>query len=352
MPLPTDAIHTDVQRPCKRVWVISDGIPGHFNQSKGILLALEHLYAVEVDWLELKLKSGSFRRILRFLLNRFSISLTLFPFFYKGELPASTPDIIVGAGGRSSFAVAWLGQYFKAKNIFSGSLRGLKASLFSAVLILEQSEEPTVITMPVAPMPISQQRLNTAAQQWREQHNDTAHELWTILIGGSGAGADYQASDWLELGQQMNALAAQHNIRWLVSTSRRTGGAAEQQLRKGLDAGFIAGAVWWSDKPEPVTAAFLGLGKLVFCTVDSMSMLMESVSAMRPLIALAPEHFLPDSRYQDALDRMAGQKLMILSQINAMQAAILNTNHLLQLEVEPSVDLARKLSGHLQISSK
>ena len=53
----------------KVVWVISDGVAGHYNQSKGCVLALEQLFDVQVEWVELKLRFGLLRKGLRYLLN-------------------------------------------------------------------------------------------------------------------------------------------------------------------------------------------------------------------------------------------------------------------------------------------
>jgi hypothetical protein len=53
----------------KTVWVVSDGVPGHFNQSKGVLFALERDFELEVHWIELTLKHKLYRRPLTWLLN-------------------------------------------------------------------------------------------------------------------------------------------------------------------------------------------------------------------------------------------------------------------------------------------
>lgn len=337
-----------VQKPHKVVWVISDGIPGHFNQSKGILLALEQLYALQVEWISVKLKSGAYRRILSALLNRFNLSLTLFPVFYKATLPVGqTPDIVIGAGGRTSFAVAWLGQCFKAKNIFSGSLRGLKSSLFSAVLILEHSEQPEVITMPVSPMPVNQQRLQQAAQTWRDANLHAELPLWAILIGGDGAGAVYQDTDWQDLAQQLNMLAETYQIRWLVSTSRRTGAHAEQVLQRFINPTYIADAIWWSNEPRPVMATYLGLAQRIVCTADSMSMIMESISAMRPVFVIQPQQYQPDQQYANAIQQLVDSHLIYAERLANFGQKMNHCAQLKTLELEPSLWLASKLKERL-----
>lgn len=340
-------------KPEKVVWVISDGIPGHFNQSKGILLALEHLYSIKVQWIELQLKSGIYRRVLSGLLNWMQPSITLLSLFYRGQLPANKPDLIVGAGGKSMFAVAWLGQAFAAKTIFAGSLRQLKPALFDAVLILEPSSQLPFISVQTAPMPISQSLLKQAAKTWQaEQHRHGQSQpkkpLWAMLIGGDGAGARYQQNDWQTLAMHMNALAAQHDILWLVTTSRRSGKSAEQILKQTLKPELLADAVWWSEAQRPVTSSYLGLSEKIFCSVDSMSMIMESVSAMRPVIAVTPQHFLPDQHFQSALDRLQQQKLILQLPIGQLDHHLIELMQLQPLTQEPSLNLAAQLQPRLQ----
>lgn len=335
-------------KPVKIVWVISDGIPGHFNQSKGVLLALEQLYILKVEWVELRLKSGIYRRILSWLLNHTKPSIGLLSFFYRGQLPSGKPDLVIGAGGKSMFAVAWLGQNFAAKTIFAGSLRQLKPELFHAVLILEPSMQAPFISLQTSPMPISQSVLKQAAEVWLAQHVKPEKPLWAMLVGGDGAGATYQSTDWQTLAVQMNALAAQHHIQWLLTTSRRTGASAEQILRQSLNPEFLADAVWWSEAPHPVTSSYLGLSEVVWCTVDSMSMMMESVSALRPVVAVTPQHFAPDKNFQQAINRLQQQKLVLQCSISVLQQS---GSHILQLKPlhqEPFKKLANKLHDVLE----
>lgn len=371
-----------LKQPVKIVWVISDGIPGHFNQSKGILLALQQLalqqqHQLQVEWVELRLRSGLYRRLLGWLLNHSRtnlsvLSLSLLPLFYRGQLPTGQPDMVVGAGGKSAFAVAWLGQFFQAQTIFAGSLRQLKASLFDAILILEPDAPPPFISLQTSPMPINQELLTQAAEQWRTEQRQVsqtqaaqsastqslsnqplattqslAKPLWAILIGGDGAGAVYQDSDWHTLALQLNAIAQQQSIQWLLTTSRRTGAAAEAILKQHINSDVLADAVWWSVQPRAVTSAYLGLSELVMCTVDSMSMMMESVSALRPVVSLIPQQFKPDAHFQAAIDRLQQQKLVQQQPIQTLDQSVKLFLQLQPLTQEPSLKLADALQKRL-----
>ncbi|RYZ54666.1 MAG: nucleoside-diphosphate sugar epimerase [Sphingobacteriales bacterium] len=264
---------------------------------------------------------------------------------------------------RLSPYIAWgclsIRQVFQAQTIFAGSLRKLKAELFDAILVLEPDLASPFISLQTSPMPINQTLLQQAAEHWQAAHHIPPKPLWTILIGGAGAGAVYQDSDWQTLAEQLNTLAEKHSIQWLLTTSRRTGSRAEQILRQHLKTEVLADAVWWSlQQPAvtptvthpvtySVTLAYLALSDMVFCTVDSMSMMMESISAMRPVISLIPEQFKPDANFQAAIDRLQQQKLVVQIKIDGLAQQSEQFMQLQPLSQEPCLKLADMLQKRL-----
>lgn len=332
---------SNINKPKKIVWVISDGVPGHFNQSKGVLFALKYLFDLDIQWVELKLNKKFLRRPLSWLLNFKIPNLDyLYSFYHGDKLPNNSPDIVVGAGGNTAYAVVWISTALHAKNIFCGSLRHLNAELFDAILVLESDLPQPFIQLDVSPMPIDQQVLKEKAEQWRQERPLVSQVLWTMLIGGDGAGTIYQDSDWKILAEQMNALAQQFNIRWLVSTSRRTGENAEKILKEHLNPEITVDAVWWSETPRQILHAFLGLSERVYCSADSMSMIMESVSAMRPVVVYYPEKFKPDQRFDHVLNNLECKKLIYQLSILNLTEINLTKNSWKPLYDEPSVHLA------------
>lgn len=340
----------DQQNTKKTIWVISDGVPGHFNQSKGVLFALERDFELDVHWIELTLKHKFYRRPLTWLLNFKIPKAEKIHQFYQGDaLPNSRPNIVIGAGGNSAYAIVWLSKALGAKNIFCGSLRQLKAELFDAILVLEPNLPKPFISLPVSPMPLSQATLAQHGNLWKSEHPHVEQPVWTMLIGGDGAGAQYQQQDWVQLAKQMNLLARQHRIKWLLSTSRRTGQQAEKILQQYLNFECIADVVWWSEQPRSVLHQFLAVSTRVFCSADSMSMMMESVTAMRPVVAYLPEHWQPDEKFQNVLQRLSQQQLLQVISIAQLNSAF-KVEQQQTLAIEPSEMLAGQLHQHLFVS--
>lgn len=290
------------------VWVLSDGKAGHFNQSRGVLRALEQLGPIQVHWVEVKLRTGLWRPLFKFWQNRHQgrLPLAWLHWAYRGlgACPAARPDLIVATGGKLLHALIALGRHYGAKTVFVGTLHGLQPALLDAVVVLETHPEPQYVTVPLAPMAVDEASLQQAAQDWQQAHPEVRGRLWAMLIGGDGAGAQYHAADWQRLAAWMNDTAARQGIRWLLTTSRRTGPAAEQLLQQHLQPQALADAVWWGSHPRPVMAAFLGRAELVCCGVDSLSMITEAVTAQRPVLLVQPVQFAPEARYAEALQRL------------------------------------------------
>ena len=158
-----------------------------------------------------------------------------------------------------------ISRAYQAKNIFCGSLRHLKAELFDAILVLEPDMPAPFISLKVSPVALDQTVLQQQAEQWRKEHPDVEHKLWSMLIGGDGAGAEYTDEDWINLAKQMNLVARQQGIKWLLSTSRRTGAAAEKLLQQYLNFEYIADVVWWSEVPRTVLHQFIAVSDRVYC---------------------------------------------------------------------------------------
>ncbi len=290
-----------------RVWRLSDGQPGHDSRSLGILRALGEVMDLDVRTLRLNLRFGLARNLLRARLNHFGAprSLATLPLFYRMDaLPAGGCDLVVSAGGKTSFANAWIAAAAGAKNLFAGTLRRLQPRHFSLVMTLEPVPGATNnLVVPLLPTTIEPRAVARAGEALRQRLGDPDQRYWLLLAGGPGAGYRYHSRDWQRLATVLGRLAERHGIRWLLATSRRTGARGEQALRTGIAPAHLAAACWSGagDPWEP--EAFLGAADEIFVTEDSMTMLTEAMCARRPVYSLSPAQAAPDPRYEQALCR-------------------------------------------------
>ncbi len=336
-----------------RVWVLSDGQAGHYNQSRGIVRALETLQPVETDWIDMRLRAGLVRTLLRRRLNRMRRPDNLR--FLKAccridELPGPRCDVLVSAGGKTSFANAWLAAYLDVPNIYAGSLRGLDPALFSAVLTLEAvAGADNNLVLPLPPSPIDATSVATAGATLRARLGSPQQRYWTLLVGGAGAGYRYDRLDWLALRELLKSLSERHGIRWLIASSRRTGRIAEQMLRDGMGS-CSAMQSWYAGGDSFQIEEYLGAADQVFVTEDSMTMLTEAICSQRPVHSLAPRSAQPAACFDQALQRFSNQGWLCRHRIEelAMQPESLGQQKCRVLRGSPTADLAERLRRFLQ----
>ena len=286
------------------VLVVSDGLPGHLNQSRGLACWLGTRFAVETRELEVHLRMRAMaRRLLPPLVEAAPAMATLRSFYQLPALAGPAPDVIVSAGGNTSFANVLLARHFCVPNVFIGSRRRLAPSAFAANLTLEPTGEAGNVVTPVAPSPISPEAIAQSAAEFRAEQGLADGKFWLMACGGTGAGKTYNARDWTTLAHWMNAAAEAHGVRWLLSTSRRTGAAGEETLAATLDAEHLAYSVWWSRRPERILGTLMGAAERLFVTVDSMSMISECIGAQKPVAVVEVGDGTPEPLLAEALDR-------------------------------------------------
>jgi len=142
-----------------------------------------------------------------------------------------------------------------------------------------------------------------------------------MIIGGDGKSHTYQPDEWNSLGQEMSRLAKEHGIKWLVSTSRRTGGDNEALLKEALDPACVCEAIWWATEPKKGLAAYIHAGEKVFVTRDSLTMISEVVAVKGRAEVVYPSNFRlgPESAYERYLGRLAKERRLGAHPINRIE---------------------------------
>ena len=285
------------------VLLISDGKPGHYKKSAAIADAITKRRRTTLAWLDVRMRLPVFHDLLRPAFRhhhqvpdlKWLRATHRFP---QESLPDSPPDLIISSGGKTAFANAWLAQYYGCPNIFIGQTRGIHLSYFSRNMVCGnavsnggnyESADPRLIPGPI-PTEISREMLDEAAWKYLATRDAAfaRQRHWTMLIGGNSGGFRYGERDWRCLAGAMETLAERHQIRWLVTTSRRTPRRAEQALRQHSVRRHIDDLLIFRKDPRRVFNALLACGDVVFCTEDSGSMLTEASVAGKPAFSIRP----------------------------------------------------------------
>ncbi|VAW80145.1 hypothetical protein MNBD_GAMMA13-242 [hydrothermal vent metagenome] len=337
-----------------RVWVLSDNQPGHYNVSRGIVAALKRTRSVEEYWLPMQLRFGAARNLLRFGLNHMSSVPNpkhLKLFYAMPTLPEQGCDLIVSTGGKTSFANAWLSKSLSVPNLFSGSLRRLSPEHFTVLLTLG-TVAPTAaanLLLELPPSAIDRSVLDSQGNKLRQDMHLHDQRIYTLLIGGDGAGYQYADHDWQQLGELLNVLGERYQARWLLMGSRRSGVVARRILEATVKPALIANSVWYEkDKPVDI-AAYLGAAEQIFVTEDSMTMLTEAIYSQRPVISLRPASVVPSQRYEAMVQRFSDLRWICRFELSTLLAdpEQVAVQHCQPLRESPLDSLAIQLESRL-----
>lgn len=266
-----------------RLWLLTDGAPGHWSQSQGIADALAQRgdIDIEVFRVELKVCSSFWKRLGRLCLPWIRDPDFWLPRVYQIAPPSAPPDLIISSGANTLLANALLARRENVPNAYSGTLKGYDAAAYSVVFTVVSLGVSNNCVLPLPPVPAA--IFNVPAPVVG------AEPLLAVLIGGNGAGYRFRAEDWRTMAQWLSELARTRGARLLLTTSRRTGAEAEQLLKAGLPAECLAQAVWWSELPQPAVRDFLSRCTAVVVTEDSLTMVAESIYARREVLTLVPQ---------------------------------------------------------------
>lgn len=277
----------------RTIWIISEGSPGHVSQSTGLAAALAEKMPVETRQFETHPKiNGLVRHFIRiFWMGKSGRPLPNWVLYgllglERAKENESPPDLIISSGGRSVFAARTLAVKWGVPFVFLGERKPYPPEWFHTVFTPSSLETAANdLPMNVIPTKITPELVHQAAADWTHKPGG---RLWGMLIGGKSRSHDFKDADFEQLATGMAELAKREGIRWLVTSSRRTGKDTEAHMKNLLPSEIVADAVWWCLQPEKKFPAYLGAAEVLWVTQDSVSMVTEAVATNKPVIVIQP----------------------------------------------------------------
>lgn len=276
------------------VWLIDAGLPGHTVQVETVGRVIERRLAGECTWLRARLdvrggmRSAAKRGVgwlPRPLLRRW------LRWMYAGlEFPSGRPDLVITSGSGTIPLCRMITRVSRAPAVFLGEIHRPRADAFELVVAPVSLGLPQELLAPLTQTGRTPEQAATAAHAWWPQGPPA--DCWTMVIGGDGKAHRFAPDEWTQLGLAMNEAARQAGVRWLITTSRRTGADNERRLREALDPALVAEAIWWAEEPKRGLMAMVHAGGRVFVTRDSLTMISEVVAikgraeVVRPALGL------------------------------------------------------------------
>jgi mitochondrial fission protein ELM1 len=270
------------------VLLLSDGKPGHYHQSEGVIAAMAHLRPVVTHQLRVRRRRVLPARILQQLLRAGASPRTILRLGY-GIRPEALPpaDVIVSAGGETLAANAAIALLLKRPNIFYGSLRRLPPSLIRLNIVY--LDRLAVLPNQLVSLPPS--AADPPPDTSPASRSNVSHppRLIGALIGGASGVFHYSQDDWSRLLQLMRETYATTGARWLVTTSRRSPAALGDALgaMAARPDSPIAEFIDFRNAGPGTAARVLAAADAIVCTDDSTAMISEAVGARLPVVSLS-----------------------------------------------------------------
>ncbi|MBA4503633.1 mitochondrial fission ELM1 family protein [Marinobacterium marinum] len=228
----------------KQVWIVSDGKPGHLNQSRGLAEALARRCDVDIS------EQPPLGRLQALRLC------------FGSGLPRmdDKPALIVGAGHATHLSLLALRRFYRTPVVVLMQ-PSLSTGFFDLCLIPEHdrpSQRPNIVP--------------TRGALNRMQPGVKTPGSGVVLVGGP---SKHFAWDEVAVLEQVEALLAADTREWLVGSSRRTPAHTEQALAALCGPDFVPAA---QTGPDWLPSQLAGT-EVCWVTQDSASMVYEALTA-------------------------------------------------------------------------
>jgi mitochondrial fission protein ELM1 len=272
----------------REIWVLIDDRAGNTAQSLGVAEALGE------PFVEAPVAYTAAARLPNFLrgVGGFGCATASRP--QPGE--GGWPRLVVAAGRRLAPVARWI----KAQAVRAGQPCALCQIMdpgwpgrgdFDLIAVpthdLSCPRGGNILRVTGSPHRVTAAKLAAARDAWAARLSVLAVPRLAVLVGGATKAMPFSAARAARLGRALAGLSAHLGGSLCVTTSRRTGRAAEAALFAELPR-----EVWayrWGDAGENPYFGMLAWADIVAVTGDSMSMVSEACGTACPVLIDAPE---------------------------------------------------------------
>ena len=269
----------------KRALIITDGKPGHENQS----IVLARIMNWEVEIIRVQFKS----RTAKTLSYGMDLGALYFPLLLEPiPMLSEKPDIIISTGSETYYANKYLSRLWKVPNIAILLPRGYRLD-FTHIFVPAYDHPPNQSNITPLPINLTQSDAQWYHQQtelFRTHHHKQKKPAIGVAIGGNSKHATLDSDD---LKKQLDDIFSHHTgHEFWITTSRRTSSDIISLIKTYP---FDYMLIWSQDTYNPLPA-FIANCDHLYLTADSASMISEAVSFGSASVNLLPVHFYSKSK--------------------------------------------------------
>ncbi len=214
------------------------------------------------------------------------------------------PDLLIASGRKAAFAALAIKKASggKTRTVLTQDPRSNPRN-WDLLVVPEHDRVrgPNVLLTHGALHRVTQFKLDSAAQSFRDEFAQIPSPRVAVLVGGSNRNYTLD-EDWMhDFVAQLRNMVQRSGCGILATVSRRTGEAETNILRGGLAS--LPAVLWDGKGPNPYFG-FLGLADIIVVTCESISMISEACSTGKPvLVARLPGRSRRFELFYDSLLR-------------------------------------------------
>ena len=263
------------------VWVLTSHKPGHTTQAGGLADALGWPYTTKT--LHFRGPTG----VHKYLFGADRPTRRGLDVEKSDPLDPPWPDLVIAAGWRPGRVARWIQRESRGRThlvllgrIGSRPIEPTDVSVVCAHFRLPPHPRRIETVAPVTR--IDPERLESAANTWRNQVETAPHPRIMLLVGGGTARHTLTPDQAGRLGAEVRTLAERLRGTVFATTSRRTGRSAVEALAAELGPPHSV-YVWRPDRKDNPYLGYLALADVLIVTGESESMLAEAAATEKPM---------------------------------------------------------------------
>lgn len=265
----------------KTIWILLDNRIGSRHQAEGVA---DYLDKSLFDIIYKEIEYTSLASLPNIIRGRTLIGITKKS---KEFLSHQMPDIVLSTSRRTVPVARWIKKHSPNTKLFQLLHIGrCGARDFTAIYAPEHDKDkysaPNIKYTIGSPHFITKEKLTEAYNLWQPKFANFPHPITALIIGGSIKNRPFSLENAQNLADTIYNIKQKEGGSLLITTSRRTGKAAEEQIMSRLKT-IPHYAYLWGNKDANPYLGYLACADNIIVTGDSVSMCCEATATAKPL---------------------------------------------------------------------
>ena len=320
----------------KTIWALFDDRMGSVGQAKGILQELKN----DFDIVEKKIVYTKFAALPNFIRGK-NFLIGVDTKVSDSLKTKDYPDVVLSISRRTAPIALWLKRKSKGKTKIVQLMLPGKYGLneMDLVVIPEHDrgkvEGKNLMYITGCPHRITESSLAEAREKWEKEFASLPKPLTSVFVGGSIKNKPFTDENAKLLADAIAKVQNQVSGSILITSSRRTGKAAEDIIMEKIK-GIPAYTYLWGEKKENPIMGFYACADYIIVTGDSVSMACESCGTGKPVSVFTGKGWLTSKHLR-----------FVKSLVDGKYALNVDDGNIAEFEpvgkLNPSVDVAEKI---------